>query len=299
VAITEQQLYQRTSEDKDAQNKVAAWSPSGPAAVADYPTVLLSGPWLAEEQVAAASEFARFLRKPEQQAELAKAGFRAEGAAPEANAVVSFAPLAATLPAGDDAVRASVAAAVAPGGVRTTTVMLNQNLGGVTGPLRDRIAALPATSAVGLWTFNGAAGASVVPTGQLDEQLGGQPRSAALAAVLGDVSSGGSGAVSFTTLRLVYGDALAAFRPGQQNSVLVITQGPHTDQTLDGAGLQEFVKSAMDPARPVAVNVIDVGGGDPDRPTWEAVAQLSGGSYAEVPAPDSPDLVAAIARMLS
>jgi hypothetical protein len=32
---------------------------------------------------------------------------------------------------------------------------------------------------------------------------------------------------------------------------------------------------------------------------WEAVTQLSGGSYQEIAASDSPDLVAAIARMLS
>ncbi|EUA35525.1 hypothetical protein I552_6327 [Mycobacterium xenopi 3993] len=44
------------------------------------------------------------------------------------------------------------------------------------------------------------------------------------------------GAVSFTTLRLVYNDAVANFRAGQTNSVLVITAGPHTDQTLDGPG---------------------------------------------------------------
>lgn len=299
VALTEQQLYRRAGELGDASRTVAAWLPSGPAAVADYPAVLLSGPWLAEEQVAAASEFARFLRKPEQQSELVKAGFRAEGATPQATDILDFAPLTAPLPAADDGVRATVAGAVAPGGVETTTVMLDQSLPGVTGPLRDRIAALPPTSAVGLWTFDGAGSGSLVPTGQLDAPLGDQPRGAALAGALGGVGPGAGGAVSFTTLRLVYGDALAAFRPGQQNSVLVITQGPHTDRTLDGPGLQEFITSAADPARPVAVNVIDVGGGDPDRPTWEAVARASGGSYTEVPAADSPELIAAIARLLS
>ena len=75
----------------------------------------------------------------------------------------------------------------------------------------------------------------------------------------------------------------------------MITAGPHTDQSLDGPGLQDFVKSAVDPARPVAINVIDVGD-DPDRPTWEAVSQLTGGTYQNVPASDSPDLTAAIAR---
>ena len=78
----------------------------------------------------------------------------------------------------------------------------------------------------------------------------------------------------------------------------MITQGPHTDQTLDGPGLQNYLKSAADPNRPVTINVIDFGG-DPDRPTWEAVAATSGGSYQEIATSNSPDLVAAIARMLS
>jgi hypothetical protein len=44
--------------------------------------------------------------------------------------------------------------------------------------------------------------------------------------------------------------------------------------------------------------VIDFGP-DPDRLVWEAVARLTGGSYQEIAAADSPDLVGAIARMLS
>ena len=57
--------------------------------------------------------------------------------------------------------------------------------------------------------------------------------------------------------------------------MLVITAGPHTDRTLDDQGLQDFVKSAVDRDRPVAINVIDIGD-DPDRPTWEAIVRLSG-----------------------
>ena len=53
--------------------------------------------------------------------------------------------------------------------------------------------------------------------------------------------------VSFTTLRLIYNGALATFRQGQKNSVLVITTGPHTDQTLDGPGLQHFVQDSVRP----------------------------------------------------
>lgn len=86
---------------------------------------------------------------------------------------------------------------------------------------------------------------------------------------------------------MVYQAAQANFRDGQTNSVLVITAGPHTDQTLDGPGLQDFIRRSADPAKPVAVNVIDFGA-DSDRSTWEAVAQLSGGSYQNLATSASP-----------
>ncbi|MFM9033388.1 MAG: hypothetical protein ACKOQ4_03750 [Mycobacterium sp.] len=310
VAMTEQQLFSRTAGMGDAAGTVAGWLPAGPVAVADYPTVLMSGPWLAEEQVAAASEFARFMRKPGQQADLAEVGFRAPDAesGPEANGVVDFPELAAPVPAGDDQTRAAVAAVISPAAGGTTTIVLNEGLTGdeagrprllnVTAALRDRINALPPDAAVGLWTFNKIDSGAVVPTGPLGDPLGPQPRAAEIAGVLDATTPTSGGGLSFTTLRAAYGDALLNYVPGQPNSVLVITQGPHTDRTLDGPGLQDFIRNSQDPDRRVAVNVIDFGG-DPDRPTWEAVAQLTGGNYQEVPRSDSPDLAAAIARMLS
>ncbi len=297
VVMTEQQVFARSTAKPDSAGAVVTWIPSGPVALADFPTVLLSGPWLVEEQVAAASEFARFLRKPDQVDTLVEAGFRAEEATAKSNDVVGFPELGAPLPVGDDALRTALAAAVAPASGAATTVMLDQNVAGAAAAVGNRIAALPPAAVVGLWTFNGVESATPVPTGPLAEDLAGQPRSAALTGVLGGLGPVGGGAVSFTTLRLVYSDAVANFRPGQPNSVLVITAGPHTDRTLDGAGLLDFVTAAVDPGRPVAINVIDVGD-DPDRPTWEAVAQATGGSYQNVAAPDSPELAAGVTRLL-
>jgi hypothetical protein len=171
-------------------------------------------------------------------------------------------------------------------------------LANVIAALDDRIRALPPTSVIGLWTFDGKEGRPEVRSGPLDEPVNGQPRSAALTATLDKQRSSSGGAVSFTTLRLVYNDALANFQPGHPNSVLVITAGPHTDQTLDGPGLQAFIRQSTDPAKPVAVNVIDFGS-DPDRATWEAVAQLSGGSYQNLATSASPELATTVARFLS
>jgi secreted protein with Ig-like and vWFA domain len=170
-------------------------------------------------------------------------------------------------------------------------------LANVVTALNARLQALPANSAVGLWTFDGTEGRSEVSTGPLSDPLDGEPRSEALTTALDSQSASSGGAVSFTTLRLIYTEAMADYRQGQSNSILVITTGPHTDQSLDGSGLREYIRGAFDPARPVAVNVIDFGS-DSDRATWEAVAQASGGSYQSLPTSSSAELSSAIATML-
>ena len=207
VVTTEQQLFQHAAALPDAKTKVAGWTPPGPAVVADFPAVLLTGDWIAEEQASAASEFERFLHKPEQLAELAKTGFRTEGNTPPSNDVTAFAPLAATLSIGDDAARAAVAnALIAPAGGQTTSIMLDRslNLGPVISALNARIAALPPTSAVGLTTFDGGQSTTQVNVGAVGDPVDGQTRSQAITSTLSGLSSGGGGAVSFTTLRNVY-----------------------------------------------------------------------------------------------
>ena len=308
VVTTEQQLFQRAASMPDAKTKVASWLPPGPTAIADYPTVLLSGNWLSQEQVSAASEFARFMRKPEQLAELAKAGFRTEGGTPPKSDVTNFAPVGAPLSVGDAATRATLANTLtAPVDSPAVTIMLDQSLptdeGGksrlanVVAALNARLQALPPSSAIGLWTFDGTDGRSEVSTGPLSDPLNGQPRSAALTSALNSQNASGGGAVSFTTLRLIYTDVMANYRQGQNNSILVITGGPHTDQSLDGPGLQQYIRGAFDQARPVAVNVIDFGT-DSDRATWEAVAQASGGTYQNLGSSAGPELTTAISTFL-
>jgi hypothetical protein len=309
VVTTEQQLFTRGESLPDAGSALSSWLPPGPAAVADYPTVLLSGSWLSQEQVTAASEFARFMRKSDQLAELAKAGFRVEGVKTPSSDVTSFAALPSTLSVGDDATRATLANMVStPSGAPAAVIMLEQSmvtdeggktrLANVVSALDNRIKALPPNSVIGLWTFDGKEGRTEVSAGPLADPVGGQPRSEALTAALDRQHASSGGAVSFTTLRLLYKDAQANFHAGQTNSVLVITAGPHTDQSLGGEGLQGFIKQSVDPAKPVAVNVIDFGS-DSDRATWEAVAKLSGGSYQNLATSASPELATAVTNFLS
>lgn len=310
VATTEQQIFRRAASLSDAASSLAAWLPAGPVAFADYPAVQLSGDWLNREQVTAASEFDRYLRKPEALTKLVAAGFRAEveGASPPANDVVEFGALGDPLTIDDAGVRVALANAVsAPAQSRTVTVMLDQSMDtveagrsrveNVTTALDDQLKTMPSTAAVGLWTFDGVSGRSEVTTGPLADPVDGRPRSDVLAAALAEQTASGGGAVSFTTLRLIYTEAVENFREGQENSVLVITAGPHTDQSLDGAGLRAFISQTFSPARPVAVNVIDFGA-DPDRQTWEAVAESTGGTYQNVGNSAGPELTAAIASVL-
>lgn len=309
VVSTEQRVFAQGSGMQDAQGKLAAWIPPGPTATADFPTVLLAGDWLSQEQVTAASEFARFMRKPEQLGELAKAGFRVEGTEPPASEVVDFAPVSAPLNVGDNQLRTTIADTLtAPVESPTVTVMLDQSMplgeGGATrlanvaNALKARIQVLPPDSAVGLWTFDGVQGRSEVALGPLSDALNGTPRPQALDSALDRQAASGGGAVSFTTLRLAYTDASSKFREGQNNSVLVITTGPHTDQSLGAAGLQDYIRGAFKPDRPVAVNVIDFGD-DADRATWEAVTQITGGQYRNLASSASPDLASAITEMTS
>ncbi|MDY6871091.1 MAG: substrate-binding domain-containing protein [Actinomycetota bacterium] len=308
VATTEQQVVARAASTPDVKSDLASWLPPGPVATADYPTVLLAGDWLSREQVTAASQFARFMREPDRMNELTKAGFRTQGGTPPPSEVTDFPKLAAPLSVGDDAVRVKLAEALtSPAQGSTTTIMLdlsmpaaegdNTRMGNVVNALIPRVQALPPKTTLGLWTFDATAGNVQITTGPLSEPVGGQPRSAALTTTLDVLTSTSGGAVSFTTLRLVYDDAMANFREGQPNSVLVITQGPHTDRTLDGAGLEAFIRAAFDPSRPVAVNVIDFGD-DSDRGTWETVARTTGGQYQNLATSDSPELAAAITTLL-
>jgi Bacterial extracellular solute-binding protein len=309
VVTTEQQLFQRGESLPDAGSTLSSWLPPGPAAVADYPTVLVKGSWLSQDQVTAASAFAQFMHKPNQLAELAKAGFRVEGVKPPSSDVTSFAALPSTLSVGDDAMRATLANTVTtPSSGPAAIIMLEQSmttdeggktrLANVVSALDNRIKALPPNSVIGLWTFDGKEGRTEVSAGPLGDPVDGQPRSAALTAALDKQHASSGGAVSFTTLRLIYKNALSNYHPGQSNSVLVITTGPHTDQTLGGQGLQDFIKESVDPAKPVAVNVIDFGS-DSDRDTWEAVAKLSGGSYQNLATSASPELATAVTNFLS
>ncbi|BBY97362.1 substrate-binding domain-containing protein [Mycolicibacterium fallax] len=302
VVTTEQRLFQRATDLSDPGASLAGWLPPGPVAVADFPAVQFKGDWLTGEQMSATSQFERYLAAPDRQSALANAGFRVKDQPNPDSTVVDFgASIDNRVPVGDDAARATLANVLdAPAGGATTSIMLDRSLdlGAVRGALNARLGALSPASSVGLTTFDGGSSTTAVTVGPLSDEVDGAPRRDTLIGTLDGMSASGGGAVSFTTLRNVLDEARIAYQPGQVNSVLVITSGPHTDQSLGAEGLQELVRSSVDPAKPIQINVINVGD-DPDRPTWESVAQISGGSFTAVPASDSPEFATALDRLLS
>lgn len=261
----------------------------------------LDGAWLSEEQHTAASQFARFLGDKDQIKDLAAAGFRAEGTDLPTSDVVSFAKIDKPLSI-EDKVRVALADGTSTGS-GTTTIMLasspapDAKLSDITGPwptafapsLRLRASASGSTTARKATPWC----ASAVPAMMWRDAL---PQSVADAPAA--LQPTGNGAVAYTTLRALYQDAVAGFRPNQVNSVLVVAGRSHTDQTLDGPGLIDTINRLKDPAKPVRVNVIDFGA-DSDQQTWQTIAQQSGGAYQNVPASNSPELAAAIARFIS
>jgi len=160
VITTEQQLFKRGQSLSDAKKALSSWLPPGPAAVADYPTVLLSGPWLSQEQTTAASAFAPVHAQARAAGETGRCRFPGQWRQPPSSSVTSFAALPSTLSVGDDATRATLADTMAtPSNGVAATIMLDQSmpmdeggksrLANVVAALGARIKALPPNSVSG------------------------------------------------------------------------------------------------------------------------------------------------------
>ncbi|WP_062395277.1 hypothetical protein [Gordonia phthalatica] len=112
VAVTEQQLYAITKNDKKA--RVAAVTPKGPTPVADYPVVRLAGQAVPPHVSDAVAEFFTFARKPVQMEILTKSGFHGSGPLPESTATVTFGEVSDQLPLPEPAASVAISRRVYP-----------------------------------------------------------------------------------------------------------------------------------------------------------------------------------------
>lgn len=292
VPVTEQQLQSTKSPN------LVAVTPQGPTPFADHPGVVLSGD---ETSTRAAAAFVEFVRSADAAETIADAGFT--GGEP-AGAVVP-------VPTGDVA---GVLLAVLDNPVlpRRSTVLIDvsESMGTTEGGdtrLQNVVRALgkefdrtPIGSELGLWSFSGAQDDTkpyriIVPTGPMAIPSGETPRKTALqsavAALVPETSSH-----SYASVSAAYHDAVAGFVPGLPNSIVLITDGPNDDSAMSASQLLADLRSAADPTRPVAVDVVALG--DATSTGYTDIAAQTGGTVIVVPGTDSPDLAAALAELL-
>ena len=87
---------------------------------------------------------------------------------------------------------------------------------------------------------------------------------------------------------------LAKIETSERPRALVLDRGKGLLYAACGEG---DAIDVIDVTTDKVVKSLDVGD-DPDRPTWESVAAITGGGYLNLPATDSPELISAIGRLL-
>ncbi|MBF6176309.1 substrate-binding domain-containing protein [Nocardia blacklockiae] len=273
TAVTEQQL--RTVGGATAFRPDGAKTP-----VADFPAALLTGSWVDKTQNLVAGIFADYLRAPDQQKLFADNGF--DGALPVAAAV----PPKSTL----DQVKSVLANPVL--GVQSTVLLDTSAAMGATdgsltrlantlGALQSTMDTMPPDFGLGVWTYAGEQGGGnpyqvVSETAPLSQQ-----HRVELAKSLGNVTATTSRTDrTYPALEAAYRSAVSGHAAHRTNSILLITGGPNDDSAITGDKLISDITAATDPAHPVRIDVIVVGG--QGTPTLQTLAQQTGGTYTRV-----------------
>ncbi|MGQ4601514.1 VWA domain-containing protein [Nocardia sp. R6R-6] len=289
VAVTEQQVK--------AQPGLAVFRPAGSAPTADYPAALMSGAWVDKTQNLIAGRFTDYLRKPEQAQAFAAAGFASAPQAP------NVAPARGAL----DKVRTTLANPVL--GVRSTVLVdVSASMGTTEGAatrLANVIAALNSTMTVmppefglGVWAFGKnldrtspyeVAAATATLT---DDQ---RTKIATALGTLRPSESRSDGA--YPSLIAAYKSAVSGYAPSRTNSVLLITDGPDDDSTVTGPQLAAGITAAVDPTRPVRIDVIVLGGNGTQ--TLQALARETGGSYTRLTTSNDLGFGSAVVKALT
>ncbi|NMN97381.1 substrate-binding domain-containing protein [Antrihabitans stalactiti] len=277
VAVTEHQL-------SSAGDKVVAYKPVGATIVADFPAATLNGEWVDETQSRIASMFVDFLRQPEQAKTLSDAGFRTGEV--ERSLQPAAGPVLDQL--------ANVLAHPTLGA--NTTVLLDVSasmsnpLVGVVDALHRYVNGAGDSSGFGLWTYS--KGLDGPKPYHVDVPLGPLNRNAANSALTAVRSTPVTTDQAYPTLIDAYRAAVAGFVAGRTNSVLLITDGPDDDSTVNGQQLLDAIAAATDPSKPVRVNVVALGAAPPQ--TLRSLADRTGGSVTT-----GPDAGAGIAKALT
>ncbi|WP_067822747.1 VWA domain-containing protein [Nocardia inohanensis] len=289
VPGTEQQIRSR--------NGLTAFRPAGNGPVADFPAAQLTGSWVDQTQNLVAGLFSDFLRAPEQSKLFTDNGF---SAAP---------PAAATVPGKAALTQVQQVLSNPVLGVNSTVLLdISSSMGtqdGIMTRLANSLAALqstmtvmPADFGLGVWSYAKNVDGNnpyriLTPTAPLTTD-----QRNALGQALSTVTPSPSKTDrTYPTLEAAYKAAVAGYATGRTNSVLLITDGPDDDSTITGDQLLADIAAAGDPARPVKVNVIVIGGGSTQ--TLQTLAQRTGGSYTKVTTTDDLAFGTAVNKALT
>ncbi|MEV4235593.1 VWA domain-containing protein [Nocardia sp. NPDC049737] len=289
VAATEQQLK--------AVGGTSAFRPAGTAPVADHPAALMSGAWVDKTQNLIASLFADYLRAPQQSSAFTAAGFAAAPAT-----AAPAAPRAAL-----DKVRATLANPVL--GVQATVLLdVSSSMGNsdgsvarlanALGAIRSTMNVMPPDFGLGIWTFgknlDGTTPYKIqTPTAPLNDQQ----RTALDTALEALKPTESRTDQAYPSLIAAYRSAVRGYTAGLTNSVLLITDGPDDDSTVTGAKLLTELTSAADPAHPVRIDVIVIGGNGTE--TLQTAAQRTGGTYTRLATSDDINFGTAVMHALT
>jgi hypothetical protein len=260
VAATEHQVT-------SAGEKVTAYKPAGATVVADFPAATLAGDWVDETQSRIASMFVDFVRQPEQLKSLSEAGFRTGEV--ERSLQPASGPVLDQL--------ANVLAHPTLGA--NTTVLLDvsasmsQPLVGVVDALHRYVNGAGESSGFGLWTYS--KGLDGPKPYRIDVPLGPLNRNAANSALTAVRSTSARTDQAYPTLIDAYRAAVAGFAAGRTNSVVLITDGPDDDSTVNGQQLLDAIAAATDPNKPVQINIVALGAEPPQ--TLRTLAERTGG----------------------
>ncbi|MFC8281668.1 VWA domain-containing protein, partial [Rhodococcoides kroppenstedtii] len=310
VPVTEQQLAIRIREGQ----QLAAFRPAGPTPMADHPGLVLA---TADPTArAAAAEFLDYVRSaPGREAFLA-AGFRVPGAssdgatdaAPEPMAGLDFPAVDTVAPVPTPDARAAVLGTVAaPSQPASTTLLLDVSgsmesidggstrLDNVRAALGQATGALSGDGRLGVWIYS--------------RGLDG-PRPYRVLAPLGpaaETARTGLDALSGITPQTAtstYAAVLAAYRSAVENwtpdgpqSVLLVTDGPNDDTSISSSSFLQFLAGAVDPARPVRLDVVSLADNS-DIDTLRSAAGQTGGDVI-VTASSDPGLAGTLERLTS
>ncbi|MBF6327922.1 VWA domain-containing protein [Nocardia transvalensis] len=277
VAVTEQQLK--------AKGGVAEYRPAGSAPVADHPAAMLTGSWVDKTQNLLAGVFTDYLRAPDQQKLFADNGF---GPAPGTAAAV---PSKSVL----DQVRSVLANPVL--GVQATVLIDTSaamgttdgpltRLGNTLGALQSTMDTMPPDFGLGVWTYSRDLDGTkpykiLAPTAALTQQH----RTDVVKSLSGVTPTSSRTDRTYPALEAAYRSAVDEYAAGRTNSVLLVTAGPNDDSDITGDQLISDITAATDPAHPVRIDIIVIGG--QGTTSLQTLAQKTGGTYTRVASSDN------------